>query len=61
VRRHYELFAQHVMPRFQGSAERLLTAERVAQGRWEELNTKQANALAAWTEKHAKERADQGG
>ena len=61
VRRHYELFAQHVMPRFQGSADRLLTSERVAQGRWDELNTKQADALTAWTEKHAKERADQDG
>lgn len=60
IKRHYELFAQHVMPKFQGSAERLLTAERYAQSRWDDLNTRQANALAAWTEKHAKEKAEQG-
>jgi limonene 1,2-monooxygenase len=58
VARHYELFAQHVMPRFQGSADRTLAAERYARGRWDDLNAKQANALAAWTDKHAKERAN---
>jgi limonene 1,2-monooxygenase len=58
VARHYELFAQHVMPRFQGSADRTLAAERYARSRWDDLNTKQANALAAWTDKHAKERAN---
>jgi len=56
--RHYELFAQHVMPKFQGSADRTLAAERYARTRWDDLNTKQADALTAWTEKHAKERAD---
>jgi limonene 1,2-monooxygenase len=59
VARHYELFAQHVMPRFQGSADRALASERHAQGSWDDLNTKQADALAAWTDKHAKERANQ--
>jgi limonene 1,2-monooxygenase len=59
VARHYELFAQHVMPAFQGSAERTLASERYAQGRWDDLNTKQADALAAWTDKHAKDRANQ--
>jgi limonene 1,2-monooxygenase len=58
VARHYELFAQHVMPKFQGSVDRTLAAERYAQGRWDELNTKQAGALAAWTDKHAKDRAN---
>ena len=58
VARHYELFAQHVMPRFQGSADRTLAAERYAQSRWDDLNAKQADALGAWTEKHAKERAE---
>jgi len=58
VARHYELFAQHVMPVFQGSAERTLASERYAQGRWDDLNTKQADALAAWTDKHAKDRAN---
>jgi limonene 1,2-monooxygenase len=60
IARHYELFANHVMPRFQGSADRLLAAEKYAQSRWDELNTKQADALAAWTEKHAKEKAGTG-
>jgi limonene 1,2-monooxygenase len=60
VNRHYELFAQHVIPKFQGSIDRLLAAERFAQGRWEDLNTRQANALTAWTEKHAEERATRG-
>jgi limonene 1,2-monooxygenase len=59
VARHYELFAQHVMPVFQGSAERTLASERYAQGRWDDLNTKQTEALAAWTDKHAKDRANQ--
>ena len=58
VARHYELFAQHVMPVFQGSAERTLASERFAQGRWDDLNAKQADALAAWTDKHAKDRAN---
>ena len=58
VARHYELFAQHVMPKFQGSADRTLAAERYAQGQWDDLNTKQADALAAWTDKHAKDRAN---
>ena len=58
VARHYELFAQHVMPMFQGSADRTLASERSAQGQWDDLNTKQADALAAWTDKHAKERAN---
>ena len=58
VARHYELFADRVMPRFQGSADRTLASERWAQGRWDDLNTKQADALAAWTDKHAKERAN---
>jgi limonene 1,2-monooxygenase len=57
MRRHYELFAQHVMPVFQGSAHRLQNAERYAQQRWQELNDKQAAALAAATKKHADERA----
>ena len=29
-----------------------------AQGRWDDLNTKQSDALAAWTDKHAKDRAN---
>jgi len=55
VARHYELFAQHVMPKFQGSADRLVASKHYAESRWDELNTKQADALAAWTEKHQAE------
>jgi hypothetical protein len=29
-----------------------------AQARWDDVNTKRADALAAWTEKHAEERAN---
>jgi limonene 1,2-monooxygenase len=57
MRRHYELFAQHVMPVFQGSASRLEGSERWAQQRWQELNDKQAAALEAAAKKHAEERA----
>ncbi|NMH94495.1 LLM class flavin-dependent oxidoreductase [Pseudonocardia bannensis] len=59
--RHYELFAEQVMPAFQGSAERTLAAARYAQSRWQELDAKQSDALAAWTEKHAQERAAKSG
>jgi limonene 1,2-monooxygenase len=53
----YELFADHVMPRFQGSADRLLGAESYARSRWDELDGRQGAAIAAATERHAKERA----
>lgn len=52
TQRHYELFAQYVIPEFQGSAERLEKSKAWAQNRWEELNTKQSDAIAAWTEQH---------
>jgi limonene 1,2-monooxygenase len=55
--RHYELFAQHVMPSFQGSAVRLQNAETRARAAKPELNDKQAAALQAWTDKHAAERS----
>jgi limonene 1,2-monooxygenase len=57
TRRHYELFAQHVMPAFQGSAARLVASEARARAAKPELNDKQAAALQAWTDKHAAERA----
>ena len=57
TQRHYELFAQAVMPAFQGSAERLRTSEARARAAKPELNDKQAAALQAWTDKHAAERA----
>jgi limonene 1,2-monooxygenase len=55
--RSYELFADHVMPRFQGSADRLLASEQYARSRWDELDERQGAAIAAATERHAKERA----
>ena len=55
--RHYELFAQHVMLSFQGSAVRRQNAEARARAAKPELNDKQAAALQAWTDKHAAERA----
>jgi limonene 1,2-monooxygenase len=57
TRRHYELFARHVMPRFQGSATRLLASERWSQSRHAELDARQGAAIAAFTEKHARETA----
>jgi limonene 1,2-monooxygenase len=59
ARRHYELFAQHVMPAFQGSARGTQAAEAYAQSRWQDLNDRQAAALAAATQKHAELRASQ--
>lgn len=58
--RSYELFADHVMPRFQGSADRLLAAEQYAQSRWNELDGRQGAAIAAATQRHADERAGAG-
>jgi limonene 1,2-monooxygenase len=55
--RSYELFADHVMPRFQGSADRLLAAETYARSRWDELDGRQGAAITAATERHAQERA----
>jgi limonene 1,2-monooxygenase len=55
--RSYELFADHVMPRFQGSADRILAAEEYARSRWDELDGRQGAAIAAATERHANERA----
>lgn len=56
----YELFAQHVKPRFQGSASRLRQASDYAVSRWTELNDRQGAAIQAATDRHAKERADIG-
>jgi limonene 1,2-monooxygenase len=53
----YELFADHVMPRFQGSADRLLAARDYARSRWSELDQRQADAIAAATKRHADEKA----
>jgi limonene 1,2-monooxygenase len=51
----YELFANHVKPRFQGSTKRLEQANDYAISRWAELNQRQADAIQAATDRHAGE------
>jgi limonene 1,2-monooxygenase len=46
-----------VMPRFQNTTTRLLAAERWAQQTQAPLDAQQADALKAWTDRHAAERA----
>ena len=55
--RSHELFVDHVMPRFEGSADRILAAEDYARSRWDELDGRHGAAIAAATERHAQERA----
>lgn len=50
--RHYELFARHVKPRFQGMAKGPLTAQDRAIGEWEALGDRVERAVAAATERH---------
>ncbi|GAA1001471.1 LLM class flavin-dependent oxidoreductase [Subtercola frigoramans] len=52
----YELFADHVIPRFQGSADRLVQATEYATSRWDELDAPQAAAIQAATDRYAAER-----
>jgi len=56
VLRSYELFANHVKPRFQGSTTRLEQASDYAVSRWQELDQRQGEAIQAATDRHAKER-----
>jgi limonene 1,2-monooxygenase len=51
--RSYELFARHVVPRFQGSAQRLEAAAEYARSRWSELDQRHAAAIRAATDRHA--------
>jgi limonene 1,2-monooxygenase len=53
----YELIANHVKPRFQGSTDRLQQASDYAVSRWTELDQRQADAIQAATDRHANERA----
>lgn len=56
--RSYELMAQHVFPQFQNNtAQRLADATDRARVVRDRLMGEQAEALAAWTEKHHAERA----
>ncbi len=57
--RSYELLAQQVMPHFQGNTHaRMVDAVARAQAVREKLNAEQADALQAWTDKHAAEATD---
>jgi limonene 1,2-monooxygenase len=58
TKKHYDLFARYVIPNFQGSTTATIDSENRARASKPELNQKQADALAAWTEKHAKETAN---
>jgi limonene 1,2-monooxygenase len=60
TRRSYELFARHVMPRFQNSATRIQASERWSASVQSGLDVRQAQALKEWTDKHASERAAKG-
>jgi limonene 1,2-monooxygenase len=57
TRRSYELFARHVMPRFQNSVSRLQASERWSASVQAPLSAVQAQALKDWTARHAAERA----
>ncbi|MGH9022403.1 MAG: LLM class flavin-dependent oxidoreductase [Acidimicrobiia bacterium] len=57
TRRHYELFARYVKPRFQRSAERLLASEAYGKSVHGDLDAKHGAAIAAWTERHHQERS----
>ncbi len=52
TKKHYDLFAKHVMPYFQDSASRIQASERAAQAQWQTLNDKQWSAIQSWTQKH---------
>lgn len=55
---HYKLFADYVMPRFQGSIKRRIDAEKWARTKFDELSEEQAQALVAAKETHEKYRAE---
>lgn len=55
----YELFANHVEPRFQGSTDRLQKASDYAVSRCRELDKRSSDAIAAATARHAEERRRQ--
>ena len=54
--RSYELFAQHVMPRFQATGDRLVAAAEHARSRWSDLDRRQGHAIQAAIDRHAAER-----
>jgi limonene 1,2-monooxygenase len=58
VLKSYELIANHVKPKFQGSTDRLQAASDYAISRWKELDQRQADAIQAATDRHAAEKAN---
>ena len=52
VKRSYELIAQHVKPRFQGTTRRLELAEQTAIGEWESLGDRVERAVQDATDRH---------
>jgi limonene 1,2-monooxygenase len=57
TRRSYELFARYVKPVFQNSTSRFVASDAWCRTVHGKLDAKQDAALAAWTQKHAAERA----
>ncbi len=56
VKRSYELIAQHVRPKFTGSARRLEMAEQTAIGEWEALGDRVERAVQDATDRHLREK-----
>jgi limonene 1,2-monooxygenase len=56
----YELFANYVKPKFQGSTKRLEAAKDYAISKWSEFDSRQGAAIQAATDRHAAERAAAG-
>jgi limonene 1,2-monooxygenase len=52
TRRHYELFARHVAPRFQPSYARLQASEAAARAVHDDLYEKNGAAIQAWTDQN---------
>ncbi|HWM21269.1 MAG TPA: LLM class flavin-dependent oxidoreductase, partial [Ilumatobacteraceae bacterium] len=57
TQRSYELIAQHVKPRFQGTTRRLEMAEQTAIDQWEVLGDRVERAVQAATDRHLSEQA----
>lgn len=54
----YELFANHVKPRFQRATGRLEAARDYGISRWDELDKRSGTAIQEATDRHAKERVN---
>ena len=61
TKKHYELFAKHVMPYFQDSTSRIQVSEKWARGQRPTLSEKQWSAIQSWTGKHAAEQEAKAG